>query len=37
MPDVPPNRPLQVSLEVYRPRAAVVNFRFELLPAPPRP
>ncbi len=36
MPDVPSNRPLQVSLEVYRPRADVVNFRFELLPATPR-
>lgn len=34
MPDVPPNRPLQVSLEVYRPRVNVVHFRFELMPAP---
>ena len=33
MPDVPPNRPLQISVEVYRPRENVSSYHFQLLPA----
>ena len=32
MPDVPPNRPLQISVEVYRPRENVSSYHFQLLP-----
>ncbi len=32
MPDVPPNRPVQISLEVYRPREHVSSYHFQLLP-----
>ena len=32
MPDVPPNRPLQISVEVYRPREDVASYHFQLLP-----